>query len=273
MAIIDNIFRSLVLLFFSTAITLGGGGFSHADSAKALSGKSGYESDGDIFIEAQPAPAKSEKKVLKKAKKKPAKSRNKSFSSKRNTKKKPHKKISHSKKPVNSDNAPGQDGAEHTAKTENDLDYTIGPGDLLSIRTFGEPDLSIREVRVGGNGKISFPLVGEIIVKGLSLRKLEERIKTLLRDGYLKRPKVSVSILQYRMFYVHGEVIKAGGYNYVDGLTVEKGIALAGGFTERASKSKVRLVRESDPDHPINPVDLKKKVKPGDIIIVGESLF
>ncbi len=151
--------------------------------------------------------------------------------------------------------------------------YNIGPGDLLGVTVFGEEDMSLKEVRVSATGTISFPLLGEINVLGLTSKMLEKKITAALKEGYLKKPRVSVSILQYRLFYVHGEVETPGGYSYVDGLTIEKGIALAGGFTERASKRKITLVREDDPDNPVESVGLNIKVKPGDIISVGESLF
>ncbi len=151
--------------------------------------------------------------------------------------------------------------------------YTIGPGDLLSIRVFGEEDLSIPEIRVNGAGAISYPLLGEIKVLGYNPKKLEAHIAEMLQEGYLKDPQVTVSILQYRLFYVRGEVEKPGGYSYVAGLTIQKGIALAGGFTERASKSKISLVREDNPDEPMKSVGMNELVQPGDIITVGESLF
>ena len=152
-------------------------------------------------------------------------------------------------------------------------EYAIGPGDLLSIRVFGEEDLSIPEIRVNGAGAISYPLLGEIKVLGFNPKKLETHMAKLLQEGYLKDPQVTVSVLQYRLFYVRGEVEKPGGYSYVAGLTIQKGIALAGGFTERASKSKISLVRENNPDEPMKSVGLNALVKPGDIITVGESLF
>ena len=95
----------------------------------------------------------------------------------------------------------------------------------------------------------------------------------MLADGYLKHPRVTVSISTYRQFYVHGEVKKPGGYNYLDGLTVQKAVALAGGFTERASESKITLQREKDPDNPMEKAKLNERVYPGDIITVGESFF
>lgn len=151
--------------------------------------------------------------------------------------------------------------------------YHIGAGDLLSIKVFGEEDLNMDNVRVGSNGAISFPLLGVVDVLGLTSRQLEERLTKMLLKGYMKKPKVTVSILEYRMFFVEGEVKEPGGYQYIDGLTIQKGIALGGGFTERASKKKIKLIREKNPDEPLLSVDLNTPVNPGDVISVGESFF
>jgi len=152
-------------------------------------------------------------------------------------------------------------------------EYRIGAGDLLSIKVFGEEDLNLEKVRVGSNGSISFPLLGVVDVLGITSGELEKRLTKLLLDGYMKKPKVTVSILEYRMFFVEGEVKEPGGYKYIDGLTVQKGIALGGGFTERASKKKIKLIREKNPDDPLYSVDLSTPVNPGDVISVGESFF
>lgn len=152
-------------------------------------------------------------------------------------------------------------------------EYTIGAGDLLSITVFDEPDLSMDKIRVDGSGSFSFPLLGEIDALGLTSKQLETLLTKRLFDGYVKKPKVSVSILQYRMFFVHGEVKRPGGYPYVDGLTVQKAVALAGGFTERASESKIKIVREHDKNKSSDKVSLDLLVYPGDVINVGESIF
>ncbi len=150
--------------------------------------------------------------------------------------------------------------------------YRIGAGDLLSITVFDEPDLSLNKVRVGTNGTVSFPLLGEITVSNLTLAELEARLDERLRDGYLNKPKITVSILEYRMFYVSGQVEKPGGYNYVEGLTVRKAVALAGGFTVRGSESKLKKIAEEEPGKEIT-VDMDSAVGPGDILTVGESFF
>lgn len=151
--------------------------------------------------------------------------------------------------------------------------YRIGPGDMLSITVFGEEDMSLKEVRVGTNGTISFALLGELKVNALTVRELEADLIRRLKQGYLKKPVITVSVLEYRLFYVNGEVKSPGGYNFVDGLTVQKAVALAGGFTERASKSKINLERETAPGHVQQNVGLNESVSPGDVITVGESFF
>lgn len=150
--------------------------------------------------------------------------------------------------------------------------YRIGAGDLLSIMVFDEPDLSLDKVRVGANGTVSFPLLGEVSVSNLTPAELESALEERLSDGYLKKPQITVSILEYRTFYVSGEVKKPGGYPYVEGLTVRKAVALAGGFTVRGSDSKIRKIAESEPGKEIR-VDLDTPVGPGDILTVGESFF
>jgi len=151
--------------------------------------------------------------------------------------------------------------------------YAIGPGDLISVSVFGEPDLSVKKVKVGGDGSISVPLIGQVSVKGQTASQLESKLESMLKAGFMKDPKVTVAILDYRPFYVYGEVKKPGGYPYKDGLTVEKAIALAGGLTPRASKRKVTLKRENSGDDKGAKVGLKAAVTPGDVITVGESFF
>ena len=150
--------------------------------------------------------------------------------------------------------------------------YSLGPGDLLSINVFGEDDLSLKEIRVGTNGTISFPLLGEVSVRSMNVRELENTLIRQLKDGYLKKPVVTVSVIEYRLFYINGEVKKPGGYNFVEGLTIQKAVALAGGFTERASKDKITIETEAAPGK-IKEVGLNNAVNPGDVITIDESFF
>lgn len=150
--------------------------------------------------------------------------------------------------------------------------YKVSTDDEISITIFNEPDLSIKKVKIGTNGSISMPLIGQIDVKGLTLTEIENQITHLLLEGYLKKPNVTVIITEYRPFYISGEVKKPGSYPYRKGLTVQKAITLAGGFTERASKSAISLVGEIDKRF-VKAVSLTDTVKPGDVITISESFF
>lgn len=151
-------------------------------------------------------------------------------------------------------------------------EYRIAAEDILNITVFDEPELSVEETRVSSNGTVALPLIGDVRVAGLSTAQVAAKVEQLLADGYLKQPKVSVSIHEYRQVFLNGEVKKPGGYSYQEGLTVQKAVVLAGGFTERASPSKITLVREDRPGIAM-PVALDYPVRPGDIITVGESFF
>lgn len=150
--------------------------------------------------------------------------------------------------------------------------YRFSADDQISITVFGEPDLSLTKVRIATNGTVSVPLIGPVLVQGLTTAEIVEEITRLLADGYLKEPAVTVSIVEYRQFYINGEVKKPGGYSYRDGLTVERAIALAGGFSERASKGKITITHEEDKEKTIR-VKLTAPIQPGDIITVEESFF
>lgn len=151
--------------------------------------------------------------------------------------------------------------------------YRIDAGDRVSITVYQEPDLSVAGARVKADGTIAVPLLGDLRVAGLTSQELQDLVTARLLDGYLKKPNVTVTIDGYRLYYIKGEVSRPGGYSFVDGLTVAKAVALAGGFTPRASERSITLVRESDPDNPIESVGVNAAIRPGDIITVGESFF
>jgi polysaccharide biosynthesis/export protein VpsN len=151
--------------------------------------------------------------------------------------------------------------------------YRVDTGDRVSVIVYQEPDLSVTGIRVKANGTISYPLLGDLRVSGLTSQEVRELVKERLLDGYLKKPDVTVSIDSYRLYFIKGEVKRPGGYSFVDGLTVAKAVALAGGYTVRASQSSISLVRESDPENPLVDAASNTAIQPGDIITVGESFF
>ena len=110
-------------------------------------------------------------------------------------------------------------------------------------------------------------------MEGLSLVELEQLITRGLKGPYLVDPDVTVSIKEYRPFYLHGEVKQPGGFTYQPGLTVQKAIALRGGFTEWAAKKKKTVIRASDTDPTAKPIKLKEPVHPDDVVTVHRSFF
>ena len=150
--------------------------------------------------------------------------------------------------------------------------YKLGSSDRLRVTVFGHPDLS-GEFEVDGTGSISLPLVGQVEALGLSTVELEQTIAAKLSEGYILNPRISAEVINYRPFYVLGEVGRAGEYPYTNGLTVQNAIAAAGGFSYRANK-KVVYIKSIDSDREI-AYDLTPTtiVKPGDTIRIGERIF
>lgn len=151
--------------------------------------------------------------------------------------------------------------------------YKLGPGDTITVRVLGEDDLKREKVRLSDAGSLSFPILGEIKVKGMTVGGLEDYITRGLKGRYLLNPQVTVSIDEYRNFFVNGMVEKPGGYPFSPGLTVRKAISIAGGLKERASRDKMNIIRDDDPKQTPRKVDLNTAVLPGDILTVEESFF
>jgi protein involved in polysaccharide export with SLBB domain len=151
--------------------------------------------------------------------------------------------------------------------------YKLGSGDVISIRVMGEDDLKRERVRLSDAGTVSFPVLGEIRVKGMTVGALEEFITQGLKGRYLLNPQVTVSIDEYRNFFVNGQVEKPGGYPFSPGLTVRKAISVAGGFRERASREKLSIISDDDSTQKPRRVGLDTPVRPGDILTIEESFF
>jgi polysaccharide export outer membrane protein len=149
--------------------------------------------------------------------------------------------------------------------------YRLSAGDRVRIAVFGEDDLTVTS-QVSARGTISFPLLGELKVADLTPGDLEDLVASRLRGPYLVDPRVSVSIEEYRQFFVMGQVNRPGSYAYLPGLTVRKAVSIAGGYTERASRSKIFVVSEGDSSRE-RKVAQDDPLGPGDTIIVKESFF
>jgi len=151
--------------------------------------------------------------------------------------------------------------------------YRLGAGDKIRMITFDEATLT-GEFDVSGEGTVDLPLVGEVRAAGLTTaefsRAVEETLKT---NGYLRHPKVSVEVMNYRPFYILGEVGKPGEYPYTNGLTVLNAVATANGFTYRADKKHVFIKRTDDKTEQKYKLTPETAVAPGDTIRIGERYF
>ena len=151
--------------------------------------------------------------------------------------------------------------------------YKLGVGDVITVQVVGEDELKREKVRLSDAGTLSFPYLGEIRVRGMTVGELGDYITKGLQGRYLLNPQVTVTILEYRDFFVNGLVGKPGGYPFTPGLTVRKAISIAGGFKERASKEKINVIHEDDNKGNSQRISLDAPVRPGDIITVEESFF
>lgn len=151
--------------------------------------------------------------------------------------------------------------------------YRLGSGDKLRVGVYNEDSMS-GEYEVDGSGNLSLKLMGSIKAKGLTVEQLAAEVENQLRLGrYLKDPRVSVEVLNYRPFYVLGEVKEPGKYPFVNGMTVLNAVALAGGYTYRARENNVIIIRGSDPGQRERKGEESSAIMPGDIIRVPERMF
>ncbi len=160
---------------------------------------------------------------------------------------------------------------------------TLGPGDVIEVKVYGEPELSGVYV-LGRLGDVTFPLCRSVVLGGLSGNGAAEKIRECLQAGFMRDPQVSVIVKEYnsKKVFVFGEVQKPGTFPYEDGMSIVQAITVAGGFTKTASRNSTSVTRR------VNGQEVKVKVSvedialgkapnftldPGDIVYVPESLF
>jgi len=151
-------------------------------------------------------------------------------------------------------------------------DYRLGPSDKIRVIVFGEPDLS-GEFSVNARGRLSMPLLGEVDAQGLSIEELRQNITTGLSEGYVVGARVAAEVIEYRPYYILGEVDEPGEYPYSSGMSVMKAVAAAGGFTYRANKSTVYIKRANGDAEMKYKLTQQLVVLPGDVVRVGERFF
>lgn len=155
---------------------------------------------------------------------------------------------------------------------ETNEPYLLDSGDKLRVTVFGQSDLS-GEFAVDGGGNIAVPLIPPVAARGLTTNQLQASIADSLARTLLRNPNVSVQVIQFRPFFILGEVTNAGQYPFVDGMTVQSAVAIAGGFSYRARQDKVHVTRKRGEKLVEMDVDASAPVRPGDTILVGERFF
>lgn len=151
-------------------------------------------------------------------------------------------------------------------------DYQLGPADKIRLIVYGEPDLS-GEFAVSPRGQISLPLLGEVAAAGFSIEELQQRIVEGLSDGFVVNARVAAEVIQYRPYYILGEVGSPGEYPYSSRISAMKAIAAAGGFTYRAKKSVIYIKRADRDVEAKYKLNQQLMVFPGDVVRVGERFF
>lgn len=148
---------------------------------------------------------------------------------------------------------------------EENLPYTIGPGDVLEISVWQHPELD-RIVTVRPDGRMSFSLIGDVNANGLTPAKLDEVITRSLSE-YVQKPEVTVVVtsIKSNQIIILGQVTRPGAYPMEESLTVLEAVAIAGGYTESAGLSRVTITRRSRAKNPkVIKVNLKKVIAEGD---------
>jgi len=150
--------------------------------------------------------------------------------------------------------------------------YQLGAGDRVRVTVFEQESLT-NTYSVDQSGYIAFPLVGAVPARGRTAQQVEASLAEKLRQGFLRDPDVSVEVDRYRPIFVMGEVGAAGQYSYVPGLTVQKAVAMAGGFSPRASQKTVDITRDINGKVMTGRVVTSDPLLPGDTIYIRERLF
>ena len=150
--------------------------------------------------------------------------------------------------------------------------YTLASGDKLRIIVFGQDNLS-NIYAVDGAGRVSMPLIGPVPVAGRTTAEAAQMIESKLRAGFLREPRVTVEVDTYRPFFVLGEVTNSGQFPFVNGMTVQTAVAIAGGFTPRAARTSAEITRATAAGPVTATVPITYVVRPGDTIVIKERWF
>jgi polysaccharide export outer membrane protein len=179
-----------------------------------------------------------------------------------------------------------QDSVQEKSSLTVTADYIIGPEDVLEITVWKNADLS-KMVQVRPDGRISLPLIGDVVAVGRTSAQLTEDISARLRS-YMENPTVSIVVKEVNSYaiFVLGEVAKPGRYPLKSKTTLLQAITLASGFTPVASRNKIVVFRFGKDGEPLTKIKANYddivlrdgtnqniELKPGDTIVVpSESM-
>lgn len=150
--------------------------------------------------------------------------------------------------------------------------YQLDSGDQLRVTVFEQANLSTNYT-VDQAGFVTLPLIGSVAARGRTTKQLSSDIATRLKQGFVRDPDVAIEVQTFRPFFIHGEINNAGQYEYVNGLTVQTAIAIAGGFSARANKQVVVITRQINGEIQHAKVDVNTPIRPGDTLTIKERLF
>jgi protein involved in polysaccharide export with SLBB domain len=154
----------------------------------------------------------------------------------------------------------------------SDTTYRLDSSDIIRVNVFNQDDLS-GEFQLDGEGQFVMPLIGRIDAQDLTSAELEILLVDRLRPDYLVSPRVFVQVLNYRPYYLIGESSGRGAFPYIAGMTYLTAIAKSGGYSYRAKKKYVYVIRADDPEQNEVKLSIDEIVQPGDIIRVAERMF
>lgn len=167
-------------------------------------------------------------------------------------------------------------------ETRQSAIYGLRPADLITVTVFREPDLSVEKIPIGADGTVALPLIGQVQAAGLTTEELSADVARKLDAAGLKRPQVSINVLDFKshLVTVEGGVEEPGVYNFQPGAKLSSAIALANGPNRVARLREVAIFREDEQGLSVALFDysavrqgtmIDPVIQPGDRVVVGIS--
>jgi polysaccharide export outer membrane protein len=162
-------------------------------------------------------------------------------------------------------------GDRYSAASKLD-EYKVGPGDRVRLTVYNEPSMT-GLFQVSASGKLAVPLIGDVDAANHTPAEIAALIQEKLAHGFLQSPRVTAEITDYRPFFILGEVVQAGQFPYLPGLTAMEAVATARGFTPRSQRKFVYIRREGEQEEVAYRLSPGLRVYPGDTVRVEERWF